>query len=170
MVRPLVEAALASGRDAKDVARPLFRRTGRRQRDMAGRRTGDPAAIDNEIGLRGIRLRLVLRVASKPSGRPDRRKKRVGGKIAREDAIGRKIALIIAVVVIEEIGGDAVAHGAVAVAKDLRGGRLVRQQSRKHPKQDSLFQIHYPHEPITNGLAVPQSPRHPVSLPRRNCR
>src|ERR1700752_4834470 len=78
--RKLPVSASSLGRHAVDVARPRSRRTaGRHRFGMATGRTGDPAAVDDEIGLRRVRLGLVLRVASEPSGRSDTCEKRTGG-------------------------------------------------------------------------------------------
>src|SRR5580658_9484370 len=52
--------------------------------------------------LRGILDDGVLRVAAKYSGSADPRGRGMGGKIAREETIGRKVAVVVAVVVIPD--------------------------------------------------------------------
>jgi hypothetical protein len=130
--------------------------------------TIDPIAREVEVDLGGIWRRGAARVAAQESsGSAVLRIKWVGCEIAREDAIGRKVAAVVAAVK-ESPTCVAVAEGALAII-------LSRCGCRGHPCRQSRNQ-HAPAWPYRgewiepHGLIVPQSPFHPSSLPFRNCR
>src|ERR1700686_74966 len=91
--------------------------------------TIDPIAREVEVGLGGIWRRGAARVAAQESGGSAvLRIKWVGCEIAREDAIGRKVAMVVAAVK-ERSTGIAVAQGALAIILSRCGccGHQCRQ-------------------------------------------
>src|SRR5579872_2083876 len=133
-------------------------------------RASDVAAHGHAVS--SGRLRLMLRVAAEPSGGADARKKRIGGEIAGEGTVCREIAPVVAIVVEEKARGIAVAVTLVSLTIDDLGlHRRARHRDREGRQQDCSSHPHpltspIPYQPTNGGLAVPQSPFHPVSLPR----
>src|SRR4029078_3268136 len=146
--------------------------TGGREK-IVGRIALAPGQVSHrpDIGLRRVRGGRAARVAFKKYGSSaDCRSDRVGGKVAREDAVGRKVAIVGSDVVAKS-AGNAVAGRPLTEDLAPRGcKRADGERDHCRSKNDGRLKRPVDERFSSHGLIVPQSPFHPVSLPLRNCR
>jgi hypothetical protein len=120
--------------------------------------------------LRRIGSRRAPGRAAEYSGSSDRSLGRISCKIARKEAIGGKVAVIVAAVIIPTAG---VAKAQCAAPEVLRKGRCCgyeRKRCRAYQQNSRFDHCDATNRQLYQGRIVPQSPFQATSRPLRNCR
>jgi len=126
----------------------------------------DLVACRPEIDLGWITPRRPIRIAFEEAGGADRGLPWIGGKIAGEESVIRKVTVVVAGVERPTAG--------VAVTQRTRSIIITRKNRRNEDKRRQHGKRRFFRMPcdrrkwFSHGRIVPQSPFHPVSRPLRN--